>query len=187
MKIIKSLIFIIFAIFLLHIILLLYNSCEQHRREKEFLDKYEYEDFSQFKGVNMEIRGYDDSGKILITGRIDFLKNDSLKFGEYILKMDTQDYSIPHMHWICVDKEVELDTIRLKHLAQTFMKYKIAGLYVDTAGNVFVYIKDFDTRTFVRFANEDELQKGVGHLGGLKLKILIIGINEKNKIFINFT
>lgn len=76
MKIIKSLIFIIFAIFLLHIILLLYNSCEQHKREKEFLNKYEYEDFSQFKGINMWIRGYDDSGKILITGSIEFLKNE---------------------------------------------------------------------------------------------------------------
>ena len=159
MKIIKSLIFIIFAIFLLHIILLLYNSCEQHKREKEFLDKYEYEDFSQFKGVNMEIRSYDDSGKILIPGRIDFLKNDSLKFGYYTLKMDTQDYNIPYMHWICADKEVELDTIRLKHLAQTFMKYKIPGLYVDTAGNVFVYIKDFETMAFVRFANENERLK----------------------------
>lgn len=159
MKIIKSLIFIIFAIFLLHIILLLYNSCEQHKREKEFLDKYEYEDFSQFKGVNMEIRSYDDSGKILIPGRIDFLKNDSLKFGYYTLKMDTQDYNIPYMHWICADKEVELDTIRLKHLAQTFMKYKIPRMDVDTAGNVFIYLKDVETLALVRFANEDELQK----------------------------
>lgn len=159
MKIIKSLIFIIFAIFLLHIILLLYNSCEQHKREKEFLDKYEYEDFSQFKGVYMGIRGYDDSGKIIITGFIDFLKNDSLKFGEYTLKMDTQDYNIPYMYWICADKEVELDTIRLKHLAQTFMKYKIPRLEVDTAGNVFVYIKDFETMAFVRFANENEMLK----------------------------
>ena len=65
MKTIKSLIFIIFATILLY-------SCEQHKREKEFLDKYEYEDFSQFKGVNMDVRGYDDSGKIIITGRIDF-------------------------------------------------------------------------------------------------------------------
>jgi len=69
MKIIKSLIFIIFATILLY-------SCEQHKREKEFLDKYEYEDFSQFKGINMWIRGYDDSGKILITGSIEFLKNE---------------------------------------------------------------------------------------------------------------
>ena len=152
MKTIKSLIFIIFATILLY-------SCEQHKREKEFLDKYEYEDFSQFKGVNMDVRGYDDSGKIIITGRIDFLKNDSLKFGYYTLKMDTQDYDIPYMHWICADKEVELDTIKLQHLAKNFMKYQISRLDVDTAGNVFVYIKDFETRAFVRFANENELKK----------------------------
>jgi hypothetical protein len=128
------------------------------RSEKEFLNKYEYEDFSQFKGVYMGIRSYDDSGKIIITGTIEFLKNDSLKFGDYTLKMDTQDYSIPYMHWICTDKEVELDTIRLKHLAQTFMKYKIPRLHVDTAGNVFVYIKE-DAHSFVRFANENERLK----------------------------
>jgi len=139
MKTIKSLIFIIFATILLY-------SCEQHKREKEFLDKYEYEDFSQFKGVNMDVRGYDDSGKIIITGRIDFLKNDSLKFGYYTLKMDTQDNNITYMHWICADKEVELDTIKLQHLAKNFMKYQISRLDVDTAGNVFVYIKDFETR-----------------------------------------
>ena len=152
MKTIKSLIFIIFATILLY-------SCEQHKREKEFLDKYEYEDFSQFKGVNMDVRGYDDSGKIIITGRIDFLKNDSLKFGYYTLKMDTQDNNITYMHWICADKEVELDTIKLQHLAKNFMKYQIPRIDVDTAGNVFVYIKDFETRAFVRFANEDELKK----------------------------
>ena len=152
MKTIKSLIFIIFATILLY-------SCEQHKREKEFLDKYEYEDFSQFKGVNMDVRGYDDSGKIIITGSIDFLKNDSLKFGYYTLKMDTQDYDITYMHWICADKEVELDTIKLQHLAKNFMKYQISRLDVDTAGNVFVYIKDFETRAFVRFANENELKK----------------------------
>jgi len=152
MKTIKSLIFIIFATILLY-------SCEQHKREKEFLDKYEYEDFSQFKGVNMDVRGYDDRGKIIITGRIDFLKNDSLKFGYYTLKMDTQDNNITYMHWICADKEVELDTIKLQHLAKNFMKYQISRLDVDTAGNVFVYIKDFETRAFVRFANENELKK----------------------------
>lgn len=152
MKTIKSLIFIIFATILLY-------SCEQHKREKEFLDKYEYEDFSQFKGVIMYIRGFDDSGIIIITGSIDFLKNDSLKFGYYTLKMDTQDNNITYMHWICADKEVELDTIKLQHLAKNFMKYQISRLDVDTAGNVFVYIKDFANRAFVRFANEDELQK----------------------------
>ena len=122
------------------------------------MDKYEYEDFSQFKGVSMYIRGFDDSVKIIITGSIDFLKNDSLKFGYYTLKMDTQDYDIPYMHWICADKEVELDTIKLEHLAKNFMKYKIPRLDVDTAGNVFVYIKE-DALSFVRFANEDELKK----------------------------
>ena len=162
MKILRYLfiVFLLISILIVDILLIrIESSYTLNKREKEFLDKYEYEDFSQFKGVNMDVRGYDDSGKIIITGRIDFLKNDSLKFGYYTLKMDTQDNNITYMHWICADKEVELDTIKLQHLAKNFMKYQISRLDVDTAGNVFVYIKDFETRAFVRFANENELKK----------------------------
>jgi len=162
MKILRYLfiVFLLISILIIDILLIrIESSYTLNKREKEFLNKYEYEDFSQFKGVNMDVRGYDDSGKIIITGSIDFLKNDSLKFGYYTLKMDTQDYNITYMHWICADKEVELDTIKLEQLAKNFMKYKISRLDVDTAGNVFVYIKDFETRAFVRFANEDELKK----------------------------
>jgi len=39
------------------------------------------------------------------------------------------------------------------------MKYKIPRMDVDTAGNVFIYLKDVETLALVRFANEDELQK----------------------------
>jgi len=162
MKILRYLfiVFLLISILIIDILLIrIESSYTLNKREKEFLNKYEYEDFSQFKGVNMDVRGYDDSGKIIITGSIDFLKNDSLKFGYYTLKMDTQDYNITYMHWICADKEVELDTIKLEQLAKNFMKYKISRLDVDTAGNVFVYIKDFEIRAFVRFANEDELKK----------------------------
>ena len=162
MKILRYLfiVFLLISILIVDILLIrIERNYTLNKREKEFLDKYEYEDFSQFKGVNMDVRGYDDSGKIIITGSIDFLKNDSLKFGYYTLKMDTQDYDIPYMHWICADKEVELDTIKLQHLKKNFMKYQIPRIDVDTAGNVFVYIKDFETRAFVRFANEDELKK----------------------------
>jgi hypothetical protein len=80
MRILKNLFIICFLLIgiLLEAILLIrietYYTLK--RREKEFLDKYEYEDFSQFKGINMWIRGYDDSGKILITGSIEFLKNE---------------------------------------------------------------------------------------------------------------
>ena len=52
--------------------------------------------------------------------------------------MDTQDNNITYMHWICADKEVELDTIKLQHLAN-FMKYQISRLDVDTVGT-FLFI-----------------------------------------------
>ena len=75
MKILRYLfiVFLLISILIVDILLIrIESSYTLNKREKEFLNKYEYEDFSQFKGVNMDVRGYDDSGKIIITGRIDF-------------------------------------------------------------------------------------------------------------------
>ena len=55
--------------------------------------------------------------------------------------------------------DVESDTLKLQHLAQTFMQYKIPRLKVDGQENVFVYLKDVETLALVRLANENELQK----------------------------
>ena len=55
--------------------------------------------------------------------------------------------------------DVESDTLKLQHLAQTFMQYKIPRLKVDGQENVFVYLKDGETLALVRLANENELQK----------------------------
>ncbi|HPU46384.1 MAG TPA: hypothetical protein PLQ91_01980 [Bacteroidales bacterium] len=158
MKIIKSLIFIIFAIFLLYLILLLYNGCEQHRREREFLDKYEYEDFSQFNNVHIFIRGGDRESIDIMLNAPYFIK-DTSRIGLYIVTLNRKSHQIIEGKWTLAEHHVEADTLKLQQLAQTFMKYKIPGLYVDTAGNVFVYIKDFETMAFVRFANENERLK----------------------------
>ena len=58
-----------------------------------------------------------------------------------------------------IEYDVEADTLKLQQLAQTFMRYRIPRLDVDTAGNVFVYVKDVETLALVGFANENELQK----------------------------
>ncbi|MGB4542731.1 MAG: hypothetical protein WBI03_07820, partial [Bacteroidales bacterium] len=54
---------------------------------------------------------------------------------------------------------VEADTLKLQHLAQTFMKYDVPHLKVDTVGNVFIYLKDVETLALVRFANDNEMLK----------------------------
>ena len=55
--------------------------------------------------------------------------------------------------------DVEADTLKLQHLAQTFIMYRIPRLDVDTAGNVFVYLKDVETLALVRFIDEKEMLK----------------------------
>jgi len=63
------------------------------------------------------------------------------------------------MEWELIENNVKADTLKLQHLAQTFIMYGIPRLVVDTAGNAYVYLKNFEKLAFTRFANENELQK----------------------------
>ena len=51
----------------------------------------------------------------------------------------------------------EADTLKLQQLAQVFMKYEISRLNVDTVGNVFIYLADFEALSLVRFVKESEM------------------------------
>jgi hypothetical protein len=173
MKILRNLFigFLLISILLVDILLIrIESSYSLHRSEKEFLDKYEHEDFSQFKGVDMYIRGYDNQSLLIICGETSYLKNDSLIFCDYALKMDTQNHKIHIVYWTFLDKEKNADTIKLKNLTEIFIDYKIPRIDVDTAGNVFVYIKDRFTLSFVKFANRNELIKRSKEYRWIKIK-----------------
>lgn len=138
--------------------MLCFNSCIEQSKEKAFLAKYEFEDFSQFKNVSVFIRGRDSERNPIIFVDAPHLVRDTSKVGYYVVILDKRNYQIIKAKWM-TKYDVESDTLKLQHLAQTFMQYKITRLKVDGQENVFVYLKDVETLALVRFANENELQK----------------------------
>ena len=136
-----------------------FYSCIGQTKEKTFISKYELEDFSQFKGVDMAFRGSDKQGNFIAFGYAPYLVNDFSKVGYYIIRLNRETYQIVKMELVRAEYYISADTIKLQQLAQTFMMYKIPRLNVDAQGNVFVYLKDFETLALARFENESELLK----------------------------
>jgi hypothetical protein len=140
------------------IMMLCFYSCIGQSKEKTFLAKYEFEDFSQFKNVSVFIRGGDSERNPIIFVDAPHLVRDTSKVGCYVVTLDKKNYQVIKAKWM-TESIVNADTLKLQQLAQTFMQYKIPRLNVDEQGNVFVYLKDVETLALARFANENELQK----------------------------
>jgi hypothetical protein len=132
--------------------MLLLNSCVL-QYEKSFLDKYEFEDFSQFNDVSIFYR----SQNVIFINAPNLIY-DTVKVGYYVVKLDKKNSQITEAKWM-MKNNVNADTVQLKQLAQTFMKYEIPRLNVDKQENVFVYLADVETLALVRFVNIDELLK----------------------------
>jgi hypothetical protein len=138
--------------------MLCFNSCIGQSEEKAFLAKYEFEDFSQFKNVSVFIRGGDNQRNPIIFVDAPHLVRDTSKVGCYVVMLDKKTTKVIKAKWM-TEYDVEADTLKLQHLAQTFIMYRIPRLDVDTAGNVFVYLKDVETLALVRFIDEKEMLK----------------------------
>jgi len=141
------------------LMMFLFNSCIGQSKEKAFIAKYEFEDFSQFNDVHVFIRGVDRERNPIIFVNAPNSVSDTAKVGIYVVVLDKKSNQIIETKWTLTENYVDADTIKLQQLAQAFMKYKIPRLKVDEQGNVFVYLKDFETLALVRFENERELLK----------------------------
>ncbi|MBP1629140.1 MAG: hypothetical protein H6Q15_33 [Bacteroidetes bacterium] len=150
------------------LIILLLTSCLGQSKEKEFIVKNEFEDFSQFKGVNVFKRGGDKNQEILAM-LVSYIVNDNKKEACYFVTMDKIKHQVIKAKWT-TEYSVEADTLKLEQLAQTFMKYTIPRLDVDNVGNVFVYLKDVETISLARFIDESELQKRSKETKWIKIK-----------------
>ena len=140
------------------LMMLLLSGCFGQSKEKTFIAKYEFEDFSLFNNVHIFIRGGDRERNPIIMIKAPHLVNDTSRVGLYVVTLDKKNYQIIEAKWM-VEYYVNADTVKLQQLAQTFMKYEIPRLDVDEQGNVFVYLKDVETLALARFVNESELLK----------------------------
>ena len=139
--------------------MLCFNSCIGAYHEKEFLSEYEYEDFSQFKNTSVFIRGGDCQGNPIIFINAPHFIRDTSKVGGYVVILDKKNAQVIGAKWSLTKSYVNADTVKLQQLAQAFMQYNIPRLEVDAQNNVFVYLKDVEKLSLVRFANENELKK----------------------------
>lgn len=148
--------------------MILLTSCLGQSKEKAFIVKNEFEDFSQFKGVNVFKRG-GDKNQETIAMLVSYIVNNNSKAGCYLVTMDKIKHQVIKAKWT-TEYSVEADTVKLQQLAQTFMKYTIPRLDVDKVGNVFVYLKDVETLALARFIDESELQKRSKETKWIKIK-----------------
>lgn len=148
---------IIICLIIFSLIMFSYKSCFVKYRAKKFVDKYEFEDFSQFKNVSIFIRGFDEEKNPIIMIDAPYWIKDT-NVGLYVVRLNKKNYRIIKTGWTWKKSKIA-DTIKLQRLAQAFIKYKIPRLDVDTAENVFVYIGDPETLALTRFADNNELLK----------------------------
>lgn len=139
--------------------MLSFVSCYRNTKEKAFLAQYEFEDFSNFCGTSMIVRGITENKDICIYGHISYLVNNTLKETPYYLIVDKKNYQIKKINFIKNKSSSINDSLILQQLVFTFMEYQVPRLEVDIDGNVFVYLKDVETLGMVKFANKDELLK----------------------------
>jgi hypothetical protein len=137
-------------------VMLLLNSCYGPLQEKEFLRKYEFDDFSQFNNVHVFIRGLDGERNPIVMIKAPDAVKDTARVGLYVVTLDKKNYHIIETKWTLSKKYVDADTVKLKRLVQAFIKYKIPRLYVDKKGNVFVYMDDLETLAMARFVRQNE-------------------------------
>jgi hypothetical protein len=133
-------------------VLYLYSECAGYFIKKAFLNKYEFEDFSQFNGASVFYRGQN----VIFIDAPD-LVYDTAKVELYVVVLDKKNQII-ETKWMTEDN-VNADTLKLQQLAQAFIKYEIPRLNVDKQGNIFVYLKDIETLAFARFVNESKFLK----------------------------
>ena len=82
------------------LIMLCFNSCIEQSKEKAFLAKYEFEDFSQFKNVSVFIRGRDSERNPIIFVDAPHLVRDTSKVGYYVVIRDKRNYQIIKAKWM---------------------------------------------------------------------------------------
>lgn len=139
--------------------MLCFTSCNEQSKVKAFLDKYEFEDFSQFNSVSVFIRGVDGENNPIVMINAPHWIYDTSRVGLYVVILDKKSNQIIETKWTLTENIVDADTVKLQQLIQTFIKYRIPRLNVDTSGNVFVYLKDNETLALARFINNSEFTK----------------------------
>lgn len=141
-------------------IILLLTGCRNYVEEKKFLSKHELDDYSDFFEVNMIYRGVTKNNDLCVFGWYkSHIKTESLKDISYIMTIDSMSYCVNDIEFMRVNSYTKEDSVRLAQLSKKFLSYKIARIEMDENGNLYVYLKNFEKYSLVKFANDIEFKK----------------------------
>ena len=136
-------------------LLLLFTECNRlTQKEQVFFEKFEYEDFSKFKGCHLFYRGKDKEEGAFIAGFVPTRQEniDTICFINVFIR-EKNNYKLFHDS---IYKNV--DSVYIYSLTESFLAFQVSELQVDTIGNVFIALCK-DKTTLFMFVNEEELKK----------------------------
>ena len=160
------------------VFILSFINCENRWSDENlFISQYEFEDFSQFKGSSIFIRGVDLEKNPVVFINAPHLLNDTLRTGMYAVTIDKNSHNVIMSKWL-TNYFNQADTLKLQKLAQKFISYKISGLIVDTNENTFVYLENIQHLSLAKIIKDTNTQDLCKGKRWVKLKKYWYGFEE---------
>lgn len=120
-------------------------------RSRQFVGKYERENFSDFGNKSVYIRG-GDGGDVLDLFVSTDLEN-ARHIGPYIVSVNKRSKVVVSSGKHLLGDSVLVDTAALQQLAIKFLNYEVVALAVDKNKNVYVGLKSNEKFDLVRFSD----------------------------------
>lgn len=137
------------TIFFLQLFTLSCNSSMD--KNKDFVDKYNNENFNDFINTAIHFRSSDNQGGLIIFANDN--KQPDLNNGVYIITIDKEKETIKKTDCTLLKDSSIIDKRRLENLALKFLKYPINFLSVDKHSNVLINLKANERPNLIRFAD----------------------------------
>ncbi len=150
-------------------LLFLTNCGSMQINEETFLSQYEFDDFSQFKGTSVFIRGFDSKKNPIVFINAPHLLQDTLNTGLYAVTLDKNTNDVITSKWLTTEF-AKADTSRLNQLAQTFISYNVARLEMDEVENILVYFNDVKTLKLAKLVDTVAMKKHYKEFEWIRVK-----------------
>ena len=134
-----------------------FTSCTDHARS--FINKFENEDFTEFKNAGIHFRGADQEGNHILMVSETLQNNIENNRGPIVGKVDRKTNEIKETSLRLLRDSSNVDVAKAKQLALKFLPYKVFGLTVDSNLHVFVMLYETDRGPHLARFSEPEYLK----------------------------
>lgn len=123
------------------------GNLEQTKRE--FVKKYNHENFDDFRGTSIFLRRWDRNGHYYL---MYFWRRPQKR--PYVLTVNIADSSIAKISYDWIEDSSRIDKDATNKLLKKFFRYRVAGLEVDSTKNVFVNFNSEANDGIVRISDQ---------------------------------